>query len=108
MPVYGLTQALWKHWHPCEMKMGEDVPDMKDGHHFKTLMPVTAGDYVGVMTAVSDTIKDAALTCYRRLEKLTVPNSPMYRTDIGKRLAKDLPKIQKFGYAEGTVYSQTT
>jgi phosphoribosylamine--glycine ligase len=108
IPVYGLTQALWKHWHPCEMRMGEDIPDLVDGHHIKVPMPVTAGDYVGVMTATSDTIKDAALTCYRRLEKLIVPNSPMYRTDIGKKLAKELPKIQKFGYAEGMVYSPTS
>lgn len=108
VPIYGLTQSLWKHWHPCEMKMGEDVPDQVDGHHVKVPMPVTAGDYVGVMTAVAGTIKDAALTCYRRLEKLIVPNSPMYRTDIGKKLAKDLPKIQKFGYAEGLIYSQTS
>jgi phosphoribosylamine--glycine ligase len=108
IPVYGLTERLWRHWHPCEMKMGEDIPDHVDGHHIKTPMPVTAGDYVGVMTATADTIKDAALTTYRRLEKLIVPNSPMYRTDIGKKLAKELPKIQKFGYAEGMVYSLTT
>lgn len=108
VPVYGMTPSLWKHWHPCQMMLGKEVPNVVDGHHVKMPMPVTAGDYVGVMTAVSDTIKDAALTCYRRLEKLTVPNSPMYRTDIGKKLAKQLPLLQKFGYAEGMVYSPTS
>ena len=106
IPLYGLTPALWKHWHPGEMKMGDDVPVVRAGTHAKVPMPVTAGDYVGVMTAVSDNVKDAALTCYRRLEKLTIPNSPMYRTDIGKRLAKQLPKIQTHGYAEKMAYSR--
>jgi phosphoribosylamine---glycine ligase len=108
VPIYGMTERLMQHWHPCQMMMGHDVPNVIEGHHIKQPMAVTAGDYVGVMTAVSDTIKDAALTVYRRLEKLTVPNSPMYRTDIGKRLAKQLPTIQKFGYAEGMVYSPTS
>src|SRR5580704_2761708 len=53
---------------------------------------IRGGDDGGVMTAIGDTVKDAALTCYRRLDKLTVPNSPMYRTDIGKKLAKQLPQ----------------
>jgi phosphoribosylamine--glycine ligase len=108
VPVYGLTQALWKHWHPAEMMLGENVPHVEKGQHLNMPMPVTAGDYVGIMTAVSDTVKDAALTCYRRLEKLVVPNSPAYRSDIGRRLAKQLPMIQKHGYASEMVYSQTS
>ena len=79
---------------------------MVAGRIVTTPQPVTAGDYVLVMTALADTVKDAALTCYRRLERLTVPNSPMYRTDIGKRLAKQLPKLQAQGYATGLTYSQ--
>jgi phosphoribosylamine--glycine ligase len=106
IPIYGLTQALWRHWHPGEIQMGENVPNVEGGHHVKVPMPVTAGDYVGVMTAVSDTVKDSALTVYRRLEKLVIPNSPMWRTDIGKKLARQLPSIQKQGYATGMVYSQ--
>lgn len=105
IPVYGLTESLWKHWHPCEMMLGESVPNRISNQHIKTPIPVTAGDYVGVMTSTSTTVKDAALTTYRRLQKLVIPNSPQYRTDIGKRLAKQLPKIQKHGYAMGMTYS---
>jgi|HubBroStandDraft_3_1064219.scaffolds.fasta_scaffold00993_2 phosphoribosylamine--glycine ligase len=108
VPIYGLTESLWKSWHPCEMKMGDDVPNQVAGSHIKMPMPVTAGDYVGVMTATGNTVKDAALSCYRRLEKLIVPNSKMWRSDIGKRLAKQLPQIQKYGYATGIVYSPTS
>ena len=56
-------------------------------------MPATAGDYVLVMTAIGDTVREAQSIVYRRLERLEVPNSPMYRTDIGRKLAKQLPVI---------------
>lgn len=106
VPVYGLTPGVLRHAHLCEMMLGKDVPQVIGGQHIKTPMPVSAGDYLLVMTAVSDTIKDAALTCYRRLERLTVPTGAMWRNDIGKKLAKQLPAIQKHGYATGIVYSQ--
>ena len=27
VPVYGLAESLWRHFHPCEMKLGENVPN---------------------------------------------------------------------------------
>lgn len=105
IPVYGITPSLWKHVHPCEMAQAE-VPVAAGGKIVTMPQPVTAGDYVLVMTAIADTVKDAALTAYRRLRRLTVPNSPMYRTDVGKKLAKCLPQIQKHGYSTGMLYSR--
>lgn len=105
IPIYGLKGSLWQHVHPCEMAM-LPAPITVENKLVNLPQPVTAGDYVLVMTALADTIKDAALTCYRRLERLTVPNSPMYRTDIGKKLAKQLPKIQARGYATNLTYSR--
>ena len=106
VPIYGLTPALWKHWHPCEMMLGENVPNVIEGKHIRMPMPVTGGDYLGVMTATAETVKDAALAVYRRLDKLIVPNSGMWRNDIGRKLAKQLPQIQKFGYATNLEYSR--
>jgi len=106
IPIYGLTDSLWKHTHPCEMMLG-DAPAEVEGKIITMPQPLTAGDYVLVMTAVADTVKDAALTAYRRLDRLKVPNSPMYRTDIGKKLAKQLPKIQQHGYATNLTYSHS-
>ncbi len=105
IPIYGLKGNLWKHTHLCEAAL-MDAPVTIDGKMITSPHPVTAGDYVLVMTAVADTVKDAALTAYRRLAKLKVPASPMYRTDIGKRLAKQLPILQKHGYSLGMAYSQ--
>jgi phosphoribosylamine--glycine ligase len=104
IPIYGLTESLWRHWHPCQIKIQDSLPNVVAGEYVKMPMPATAGDYVGVMTAVADTVKDAALTCYKRLKKLTIPNNAQWRSDIGRRLIKQLPLIQRHGYATGMEY----
>jgi len=86
------------------MMMGE-APTEVGGQIVTIPTPVTAGDYVLVMTAVGETVWETKQTVYRRLRRLTVPNSPMYRTDIGDRLAKQLPLIQRQGYAKGMRFS---
>jgi phosphoribosylamine--glycine ligase len=109
IPVYGLDARMLRHWHPCEMMMSQEpVPHMINGELIGVPCIVTAGDYVGVMTATADTVREATTACYRRLKRLTVPNSPMYRTDIGNRLAKELPSLQRNGFATGMVYSGTS
>jgi phosphoribosylamine--glycine ligase len=103
VPIYGVTPSLWEHIHPCEMMM-DDQPEQV-GANIKTIpMPCTAGDYVLVMTAIGETVTQCRQSVYRRLKKLKVPNSPMWRTDIGTRLSKELPLLQKFGYAKGMIF----
>ena len=103
-PIYGLTPGLWKNLHPCEMMMGE-APVDRGGKIVTEPLPVTAGDYVLVMSATGETVLDAKRKVYRRLKRLTVPNSPMYRTDIGDRLGRQLAGIQANGYATGMLFS---
>lgn len=107
IPIYGIKPSLWEHLHACEMMMGDKIPCKVQGQIIPIPCPVTAGDYVLVMTATGETVRDAQNTVYRRLEKLIVPNSPMYRTDIGRRLGKQLPAIQGKGYATGMMYTQS-
>ena len=104
VPVYGMKQDLLEHIHPCEMMMGE-APIQSSKGIFSIPHMVTAGDYVLVMTANGGSVQEARETVYRRLNRLTVPNSPQWRTDIGRRLAKQLPSIQALGYATGMTYS---
>lgn len=104
IPVYGIQPGLWQHVHPCEMMMA-DAPVADREKIVIQPMPATAGDYVLVMTALGETIVEARDLAYRRLKRLEVPNSPMYRTDIGNRLKKQLPQIQAHGYATGMIYS---
>jgi phosphoribosylamine--glycine ligase len=103
IPVYGITEADW-HWlSPCEMGFFP-YPDEKNAS--ATIVgPATAGDYVCVVHGHNDTIQEARQKVYRRLKTLSVPNSPMYRTDIGLRLGKQLPDLQKHGYASSFRFS---
>lgn len=105
IPIYGIKPSLWHHLHPAEMMMAQDVPIRIKDKIEHGPCPATAGDYVLIMTATGDTVRDASNTVYRRLASLRVPNSPMYRTDIGRRLAKQLPMIQRHGYAASMNYS---
>lgn len=104
IPIYGIDYHLIDHIHPCEMMMGK-APVLSGESLSEELIPMTGGDYVLVMTATGETVQEARQTVYRRLKRLEIPNSPMYRTDIGSRLAKQLPTLQKLGYAKGMVYS---
>jgi phosphoribosylamine--glycine ligase len=102
IPVYHADE-LTEHLHPAEMMLCE-APGLKGGHE---KMLGTAGDYVLVMTATGPTVRSAQQLTYKRLKTLVVPNSPMWRTDIGDRLRKELPLLQKHGYAKGMSYQQT-
>jgi phosphoribosylamine---glycine ligase len=101
VPIY--TRS-WDNLHPCEIMMGM-APDQISETIVDTPMMVTAGDYVLVATATGPDVQSAAKQVYRTLKKLSLPNSPMYRTDIGQRLRKQLPDLQKMGYATGMEFS---
>lgn len=101
VPIY--TES-WENLHPCEIMMGQG-PDMLQGKIVDTPMMVTAGDYVLVATATGEDVLSATKSVYRTLKGLSLPNSPMYRTDIGKRLRKQLPQLQTKGFASGLAYS---
>ena len=104
-PIYGVDNPrLTPHVHFCEVMAGEAPHDVEG--NIKTVpCHVTAGDYVLVVSATGDTVYEAKQTCYRRLKQISLPNSPMYRTDIGDRLAKQLPKLQEHGFAADMVFS---
>ena len=107
IPVFGVTPGLMKHVHPCEMMVADCYNEIgSDLVKMPTLC--TAGDYVMVMTATGTTVQDTRQKVYRRLQKVKsrMPGSPMYRTDIGLRLSKQLPILQAMGYARGLTFSQ--
>jgi len=103
IPIYGLTSRNLPHIHPCEIMLGEAPMDV-DGKVVHGPCWVTAGDYVLVASGVGDSVTSARNKVYRTLKQIEIPNSPMYRTDIGNRLSKQLPLIQPQGYAEGLTF----
>lgn len=94
-PVWGITDKNRYNIHPCEMMLGE-------GYNEKGKlepMLVSAGDYLMVVSGTGKTVSQSRDRAYRTVKELEIPNSPMYRTDIGCRLEEQLPLLQRNGYA---------
>jgi len=103
IPLYGLNPKIAPFVHPCEMMMTE-APHEVAGKIVNLPCLATAGDYVLVTTGVADSIGAAKTSAYRVLKSLSMPNSPMYRTDIGDRLKKQLPDLHRMGFAKGLTF----
>lgn len=103
IPIYGMKPSTEFLVHPCEMMAGT-APHQVAGRIVDQPCLVTAGDYVLVTSAAGETVSQAKRGAYRALKALTLPNSPMYRTDIGNRLKKQLPELQAMGYATDLEY----
>ena len=91
-PVFGLTPYNIKDIHPYHLQKGRDTEW------------ATAGQYAAVVTGQSDTVSGAAENAYRTLSQINIPGDTLYRNDIGKKLSKLLPDLQKHGYAKGWKY----
>lgn len=102
-PVWGIT-AKNRYWvHPAEMKLGT-APVLENGKLVEKSMMVTAGDYVLVCSGIGETVSEAKDAAYARVKELELPNSPMYRTDIGCRLETQLEELHALGYATAWEY----
>ena len=64
----------------------------------------TAGSYILVLTGVGNSITEAKDMAYKNVKKVKLGNDPQYRTDIGERCEKMLPKLKKFGFCTGWSY----
>lgn len=98
IPIYGDLKK--PSIHLCECQMGE-APMNVLGRIVTRPIVTTAGDYLLVVSGVGKTVTEAMKSTYSDLKSLSVPNSPMYRTDIGTRLKKQLPELHKHGFATG-------
>ena len=102
IPIYGAEDMEHLHW--SEVMVGT-APREVGGKVVDLPGPVTAGDYVLIATGTGETITGARRSAYAAIKKVKIPNSPFYRTDIGVgRLKKQLPFLQKLGYAKGLSY----
>jgi phosphoribosylamine---glycine ligase len=103
VPLYGLDKIDQDRVHLCEAMMCEapDIATMKP-----VTIPGTAGDYVMVLSSKGHTVQHAKQATYKLLTKLNIPNSPMWRIDIGDRLRKQLPELQSHGYATGMDFAK--
>jgi len=101
IPVYGAEDMTHLHW--SEMMIG-NAPREVNGKVVDLPGPVTAGDYTLVATGTGDTVSGARRSVYAAIKKVKVPNSPFFRIDIGSKMRKQLPLLQKMGFATGMEY----
>ena len=93
IPIWGITAKNLKYVQPQAVKItpfevkGEKVPTW-----------TTAGDYLLVVTGMGKTISLACGRAYKTIEDIDIADK-MYRDDIGEKLEKELPELQKHGYA---------
>lgn len=65
---------------------------------------LSAGTYLMVVTGTGDTVSEAAAAAYEVAWKVQIPSNLMFRTDIGRRLRRDLPRLHRMGYAKEVDY----
>jgi phosphoribosylamine--glycine ligase len=102
-PLYGITNANADSLHFFEVRDGA-APTMLRGRVETVNMPVTAGDYILVATGHGDTVRTAQRAAYAVVWGIELPSNRMFRTDLGERLRKELPKLQEHGFAKGMTY----
>ena len=102
-PVYGITEENMHNIHPGEMAR-DIAPNDVNGKVKMEQMWVSAGDWLVTVSGTGKTVSKACKEAYKTVDQLSIPNSPLYRTDISHRLEKQLPKLQKLGYATSWVY----
>jgi len=106
VPIYGITPSIAPNIHALHVMAGK-YPARVNGSIATVPGYVTAGDYVLAVSGTGDTILSARRTAYRILKRIRLPNSPQYRSDIGLKLRKELPKCQVHGFATGLQWDQT-
>ncbi len=89
-PIWG-TEKVGRNFHPAEVKL-------ENGQI------VTAGTYVCIVSGTDFTVEGAVDKAYKNVKKLIIPNSPIVRQDIGRKLEQQLPELQKRGYATDWKY----
>ena len=105
-PLFGLEEEdSLKNVHLSEVQWGKAPANVDGKVKLDVPMFVTAGDYICTVTGCGNTIEEARESCYKTIKKkIEIPNSIMYRTDIGKRLEEQLPDLQKNGYCTDLEY----
>jgi phosphoribosylamine--glycine ligase len=103
-PVYtDNASKYYNNIHPCELKLGK-VTKIIDDEVVEVPDWVTVGTYILQTTGVADTVEAAKDEAYKIMKLIDLPNNKQYRTDIGNKLEKDLPKLRSFGFAKGMKY----
>jgi phosphoribosylamine--glycine ligase len=102
VPIYGVGNANRKFIAPQAVKI-VTMPDMAGDKLVEKKTWVSTGDYLGVVTGIGKTVKQACKRAYDTVKELHVPDL-IVRDDIGEKLEDEIPKLKGFGYATEFFY----
>lgn len=102
-PIYGVTDTIYQNIHWQQVQDAK-APMILNGKVASEVQTLTAGNYPMVVTGAGKTVEEAAKAAYLVAHSLKMPSNTMFRTDIGRRLEKDLPILQKYSYVKGMRY----
>ena len=104
VPIYGYDKFDQDHLHLYHAMAASCPCDGPSGVHTE-IGPCSAGPYVAVVTGLGDNVDKAQRAAYDRVCRLKLPLSAVWRGDIGRRLASEIPELHKLGYAKGLNYA---
>lgn len=97
VPIYGITPKLEKYFHPA--LVGKEKMYVMDGENVvKQSNWVSKGNYIGVVTGLGKTVKQARERAYE-VEKQIKVSDKIARDDVGEEAEKYLPQLHEMGYA---------
>ena len=97
IPIQGITQENWSDIHLIGAMAGKGVKMEKD-KPLEADSFLTTSEYVLCASASGDTVKKSRKAAYKVIEQVSVPNA-LVRDDVGEEFEKNLPELQKHGYA---------
>lgn len=102
-PIGGISEDNRRSLHYQQVMLGK-APRLVGGKLKHRTCELTAGSYIMVVSGSGETVREAQENVYSTVEQIRLPSNLGYRTDIGDRLAGDLKKLRKHGYAKGMEY----
>lgn len=96
-PILGLTQESMDHVRLGQVRSGKALVGDK---LVERDVFVTAGPYVCCVVDKGATVRIAAERALQHIKPLRIPNSPLYRNDIGCDLGGVLKKLKSHGFCE--------
>jgi phosphoribosylamine--glycine ligase len=97
IPLYGLSEGMKLRIQPQSIMMGKYIEEV-DGKFEEVDGWVSSGPYVGVVCTEGKDITEAQIKAYTIIDKISMSDMG-YRIDIGTKVKKMLPELQKLGYA---------
>ena len=95
-PISGLDD-VWDDFHPSMIQMAKG-PMMEGGEVSEGLCHQTAGEQIGVVTGLGKTVSEAREAVTKTVKAISFSDM-MVRNDYGLKQEKELPILNKFGYA---------